>query len=330
MKTPFALLLKALLLASMATGVSAIAQPISVNQATDGILTQVNDEIILKSEFVAASEALDAQYRTQRINISPEKLQTQALDALIVRKLQLGIINKAGFSPDENTINRQLQQLAQTQGYSNLSDFQKALDAKQSGSYSALRNQLIEDASLAALWQAQVAPRINISEHEIDAFLNSPDGAKISNQAVLIPQWQTSHILVRVDSQQTDTLAKQKIDSLYRQLQEGADFKHLAATYSDDTGSASQNGSLGWVGEGEMVSEFEKVMKNTPNGDFSTPFRSQFGWHILKVDNTRQHDVTKETRRNLAKEVLFERIAPQAEDDWIQELRAGAYIKIFD
>ncbi|MDO4700895.1 MAG: peptidylprolyl isomerase [Moraxella sp.] len=330
MKLPFLLLIKALALTSVLANTSAFAQAISTTQATDGILAQVNDEIILKSEFIAASSALDAQYRAQRLNVSPEQLQAQVLDALIVRKLQLGIINKAGFSPDENTINRQLQQIAQSQGHSNLSELQKALDSKQQGSYSALRNQLIEDASLAALWQAQVAPRINISNHEIDTFLNSPEGAKIPSETVLVPQWQTSHILVRVDSQQSATIAQQKINALYRQLQEGADFKSLAATYSDDTGSASQNGSLGWVGEGEMVSEFETVMKNTQAGDFSAPFRSQFGWHILKVDNVRQHDVTTQTRRDIAKEILFERIAPQAEDDWIQELRAGAYINIFD
>ena len=334
MKFSYGQLTKALfffgILTTSAVGMSALAQNISINQSTDGILAKVNDEVVLKSELFAASMALAEQYQAQNIALDPTQIQVQALDALITRKLQLGIINRAGFTPNENTINHQLQQIASTQGYSNLSEFQKALDANQKGSYAALRKQLMEDAALASLWQAQVAPRININEQEIDVFLKSPEGRNLPQQTVLVSEWQTSHILARIDGSQTDALAQQKINTLYNDLQKGADFKKLAATYSDDTGSATQNGSLGWVKEGEMVAEFEQVMKTTEAGDYSTPFRSQFGWHILKVDNKRELDVSTQARRDAAKEILFNRIAPQAEEDWVQELRAGAYIQILD
>ena len=71
-------------------------------------------------------------------------------------------------------------------------------------------------------------------------------------------------------------------------------------------------------------------MKQTERGDFSAPFRSQFCWHILKVDNTRQRDVTEQYRRSAAREFLFSRQAPQAQEDWLQELRSGAYIRVFE
>lgn len=296
----------------------------------DGILAQVNDEIILKSEFIAASIALSEEYKAKNMPINNAQIQSQALNDLITRKLQLGIVKRAGFSPNEAIINQQIQQIAQSQGFTNLSDFQQSLDKNQSGGYQALRNQLIEDASLLALWQGQVAPRIKVSEQEVDALLNSPEGEKIPTETVLMPEWQTSHILARVDDNQTDAMAQQKINSLYAELQQGANFADLAATYSDDPGSATQNGRLGWVNEGQMVPEFEAVMKNTQTGDFSTPFRSQFGWHILKVDQIRQRDITQERRREIARDILFNRMAPQAEEDWVQELRAGAYIKIFE
>lgn len=76
-----------------------------------------------------------------------------------------------------------------------------------------------------------------------------------------------------------------------------------------------------------MVPEFETMMKHTAKGDFSTPFRSQFGWHILKVNDVRQHDITEQYRRNAAHEYLFLHSAPQAQEDWLQELRSSAYIK---
>ena len=125
-------------------------------------------------------------------------------------------------------------------------------------------------------------------------------------------------------------LAQQKINDLYEQLRQGADFANLASTYSDDPGSAGRGGDLNWVGEGEMVGEFEAVMKNTTVGDYSAPFRSQFGWHILKVDDKRQQDISNEYRRDLARQALYQRLAPQATEDWLQELRAGAYIQVIE
>ncbi|MDO4451160.1 MAG: peptidylprolyl isomerase [Moraxella sp.] len=320
-----AFFIKSLLAMSLSFGVATFA-----NTTNDGILAKVNDEIILKSEFLDAGVAIAREYRDRGIALSGQELQNLTLDSLINKKLQLGLIRRAGFVPNENIINQELLAIAQRQGFNNLSDFQRSLDNKKAGSYEKLRQSVIEEASIVALWQAQVRPRINISEQEVNAFLNSPEGQNVPHESVLVPQWQTSHILVAVNDTQSESLAEQKINALYSELQKGADFASLAATYSDDTGSATQNGQLGWVGTGQMVQEFERVMKNTEAGDFSVPFRTQFGYHILKVNNTRQLDMSGEARKEKAREILFSRQAPQAEEDWMEELRAGAYIEVID
>lgn len=151
---------------------------------------------------------------------------------------------------------------------------------------------------------------------------------KQGNDQQIIDQWQVRHILISPSVTLTNELAKQQIDALYEQLRQGADFATLAATYSKDPGSANNGGSLGWVGEGEMVTQFEQVMKNTEVNDFSTPFETQYGWHILKVEGKRKQDMTDTYRRNRAREALYQRLAPQALEDWLQELRAQAYVKI--
>lgn len=329
MKHPFIHLLVAVSLSLGMTNIATANTP-SVTSSADGILAQVNDEIILKSEFIAASQAMAREYRDRGIALSHTEIQNLAMNALITRKLQLGLVNRAGFHPDENLVNRELLAIANKEGFNNLADFQRALDEQQAGSYNELRHQVIENASLVALWQAQVRPRINISKQEVDAFLNSPEGQQIPTEQILIPEWQTSHILIKTDDTQNDAMAQQKINTLYQELQKGADFGMMAATYSDDAGSAVQNGRLGWVSDGQMVAEFEAMMKNTASGDFSAPFRTQFGWHILKVENIRQQDMTNEVRKDKAREILFARQAQEAEEDWMDELRAGAYIKIFD
>lgn len=299
--------------------------------STDGIVAVVNDQIILKSELNAVKSIITAQVKQQGITATDAQIQKRALDDLIDRKLQLALINRSGMVANDNVINQQILQIAQAQGINSLAELQAKLDGEKAGSYAALRQGVIENAALSAMWQTQINNRIHITDQEINSFLRSPEAAKVvSDQTVLVPEWQTSHMLARVDDTQSAAMAEQKINALYAELQKGANFASLAATYSDDPGSASQYGSLGWVSEGQMVPEFEEMMKKTEAGDYSAPFRSQFGWHILKVDNIRQRDVTNQYRYNAARQYLFTRQAPQAEEDWLQELRSSAYVKIYE
>lgn len=401
----------------------------------DGVIALVNDEIILQSELEQEIALLQASLGKRQV--SPQQLASQALDVLIVRKIQLGIVKRAGITPNEAVINAQMLELARSEGFDNLTTFAQHLEKKEKGSYAKLRNQMIEEGALLALWQHELGNRTKVNAQEIDAFLASTEGkilsqdeyhtvhvripypqerptdsqkqealevanrlkntlktapslvlamqqaqgnypvelqgadtgynranvlpkelastitnlqvGEISNSIittagvevvmlvdkrvggqVLLPEWNTSHILVKVDANQSDAIASQKINELYAALQRGANFDELAATYSDDTGSASKKGGLDWVYEGQMVPEFEAMMKKTEKGDFSTPFKTQFGYHILKVNDTRQRDVTDAYRRNRAEEILKTRLAPQAQEDWVQELKSSAYIKFIE
>lgn len=403
----------------------------------DGIIAMVNDEIILKSELDEAVAFIQSSLGAKKV--SPQLIEKQALDLLIVRKIQLGIIKRAGVTPNETVINQELLGIARTQGFDNLTSFAKHLESQKKGSYTTLRSELIEETSIAALWQHELGNRTKVSPQEIDAFLASPEGKSLNqdeyrtvhirvpyldtpsrltasqqqealavanrlqtilkttsdptvamrqaqgkyavelqgadtgympakalprelaniitslkvgdvstpittdtgvdvvmlidkraNGQVMLPEWHTSHILIKIDATQSPEIAEQKINELYSALQRGANFEELAATYSNDTGSATQKGSLDWVAEGQMVAEFEEMMKKTEKGDFSTPFKTQFGYHILKVNDTRKRDVTERYRRVRAEEILLGRLAPQAQEDWIQELKSGAYIKIME
>ena len=151
---------------------------------------------------------------------------------------------------------------------------------------------------------------------------------KRGGQQKIIDQWHARHILISPSTALPADMAKQQIDTIYEKLRQGEDFATLASTYSKDPGSASNGGDLGWVSEGDMVPSFEAMMKKTSVNDYSVPFQSQFGWHIVKVDEKRQKDVSDVYRKSMAREVLYQRMAPQALDDWMQELRAQAYVKI--
>ncbi|OTG88507.1 peptidylprolyl isomerase [Acinetobacter sp. ANC 3813] len=153
---------------------------------------------------------------------------------------------------------------------------------------------------------------------------------KGGEQKALVAQYQTRHILIQPSEVVSPENAKQMADSLYSRLKKGEDFAVLASTYSNDPGSARDGGSLGWVTPGVMVPEFEERMKNTPKGEISEPFQSQFGWHILQVTDTRQQDMTKEYQERMARQILGERQFDAELDSWLREIRNNAFVDIKD
>ncbi len=153
---------------------------------------------------------------------------------------------------------------------------------------------------------------------------------KGGEQKALVPQYLTRHILIQPSEVISEDNAKQMVNSLYTRLKQGEDFAVLAVTFSNDPGSARDSGSLGWVSPGVMVPEFEQRMKDTPVGQISEPFQSQFGWHILQVTETRQQDMTKEYQERMARQLLGERQFDAELDSWLRETRNNAFVEIKD
>jgi peptidyl-prolyl cis-trans isomerase SurA len=144
----------------------------------------------------------------------------------------------------------------------------------------------------------------------------------------VITQTRARHILVKPSAirneQQTIALAER----LRERAQEGESFRDLARRYSEDIGSAQEGGDLGWVSPGQLVTEFEEVMQRTEPGEISEPVHTQFGWHVILVEDRRQQDVTREMRRQIARNVLHERKFEDELEIWMRNLRDEAFVDI--
>lgn len=81
--------------------------------------------------------------------------------------------------------------------------------------------------------------------------------------------------------------AKKKADDLATQARGGADFAKLAAANSDDSGSKTQGGDLGWVRKGMMAPKFEEALFGMEAGAIAGPIETEFGWHVIRLDEVK-------------------------------------------
>ena len=102
------------------------------------------------------------------------------------------------------------------------------------------------------------------------------------------------HILIKTsaDNKSASSIAaKEKIESLKQELEQGIDFAELAKKHSQDSGSAVEGGDLGWVALGEMVKPFEQTLFDMKKGDVSEIVETQFGYHLIKLDDVRSEAI---------------------------------------
>ncbi len=105
----------------------------------------------------------------------------------------------------------------------------------------------------------------------------------------VIAHVEARHILISVEqnaNQENIDEAKSRIDKYAEEIKNGLSFEEAAKKYSEDVGSSQDGGKLESFARGDMVKEFEDVAFLLKKDEISEPFRSSFGWHIVKVENT--------------------------------------------
>ncbi len=176
----------------------------------------------------------------------------------------------------------------------------------------------------------------NLSPGEITKPLRSASGFHIlqlvshSSNAVIVKQTHARHILIRTSGKMTDENARKTLLDIKQQIEDGKKFAPLAAKYSDDPGSKTRGGDLGWADPGNFVPTFEKVMNKLKVGEISAPFKTRFGWHIVQVVARRDHDQSKTIKENTARLAIQKRKIDEQLRLWLRRIRDEAYVKYLD
>jgi peptidyl-prolyl cis-trans isomerase C len=149
---------------------------------------------------------------------------------------------------------------ARTKGFDKSDDFKSKMQFLEER---ALHSEVIEQEVVATITDAEIRKRYDTE------IANTPPANEVHAR----------HILVKT---------KEEADAIVKQLDGGAKFEDIAKEKSSDPGSGAQGGDLGWFSPGQMVPEFEAAAFATEPGTYTkTPVQSQFGFHIIKVEDKR-------------------------------------------
>jgi peptidyl-prolyl cis-trans isomerase C len=151
-----------------------------------------------------------------------------------------------------------------------------------------------------------------VSDAEAKNFYDSQVGSAKTEEV------RARHILVE---------SKEKARELFEKVAYGTDFAELAKQFSKDPGSKDQGGDLGYFAKGQMVPQFEEVAFKLQKGEVSQPFETQFGWHILKVDDRRAGQMVP---FDAVKDRIMASIIHQKAQQVAGDLRAKAKIEYID
>ena len=282
----------------------------------DRIVAVINDDVIMRSELAEKIRTVTLQMQEQNIPLPPQPiLEKQVLDRLIMTKLQIQTAQNTGIRVDDETLNRTISNIA-AENELNLNQFREILEGDGYG-YETFRKDIRNEILISRLQQRQVDNRIIVTEREIENFLSNREF-----QGETDIEFHIAHILIAINegaSTRQVTKTRETADKVLSELQGGADFSNMAATYSDGQ-QALDGGDLGWRKAGQVPTLFADFITNMEVGDLSDIIKSPSGYHIIKLLDKRSTEQVVVTQTK-ARHILIQPDELTTPEDALRRLR---------
>lgn len=272
-------------------------------QVLDRVIALVDEGVILQSEYDERLQEILLRAREMEMQLPPiEQLREQVMENLIIENLQLQLAERVGIRFDDDTLNRVMADMANQ----NNMTFEQYVDALESqGVYLSTRERIRKELAVNEVQRGMVNRRINITDQEIENYLNSESGRE-----AMAPDYLVDQILIPVLETDSADVARAKeaftMDLLQR-IRDGEDFAEVrmqAQQAASGSGFAVSGGELGWRKADRLPSLFASIVPDMATGEVSDPVRSSNGFHLIRLSDVRG-DSNRLVKQTQARHVLI-------------------------
>lgn len=267
------------------------------------VAAKVNGVPITRLELNRSFQAhVQVPYSSVQEDPRAKEVLRQILDNLIDRELLLQRAKSLKMGVPAQQVDTQMQQLLQR--FPSKEALDQAL-AAQNLTLDSVKKDVESQLLRQQLVKKEILDKVNVSAGDVQTFYDKNKDKYVEEEQV-----RARHILIKVPPEVSPTdeaKLKGKADDALKRAKQGEDFAGLATELSDD-GSKENGGDLGFFPRGRMVPAFEEVAFTLQPGQTSEVVRSQFGYHIIKVED-------RKTGRALA----FDEAKSQVKDDLTQQ-----------
>ena len=267
----------------------------------DKIIVIVNDNIITQVELDERVKLISQQIKQQGSRLPPrDTLHKQILERLILEKLQLEMATKTGIRINDEMVNRVVANIAKENRLS-MEQFRKVIE-KDGFEFSDFRENIRREVIISRLRKIHVENKVNISEQEIDNYLNQSSTGSSAND-----EYHLRHILISTPEAASPAQieeAQTKAKQVMRELKKGDNFAQKAIAVSDDE-LALKGGDLGWRNAAQLPTFMTSIVRLMRKNEIQGPLRSASGFHIIKLQDKRSNSQKHIIKQTMARHILI-------------------------
>ena len=247
----------------------------------DRIVALVDEGVVLQSELDL--RMMEIQQNAARANSplpEPKQFRKEVLDSLVIENLQMQLAERVSIRFTDDEINRILNTMAEN---NNLS-FDEYLNVlNEAGVYLQTREQVRQQMTMQELQRGMVNRRIQITEQEIDNFLNSEMGRE-----VMAPDYLVEHMLIPVGGEEPAASKQSKLRyaaDLVARVKDGETFGQVRATARQAAVFEVGGTEFGWRKAEQLPTLFREVVGGMGIGDVEGPIEAGNGFHLIQLAN---------------------------------------------
>lgn len=262
-------------------GVFTLPNSYAQNVIVDKIVGKVSDYIILQSDVEKALMQVGDDRK-----LLGDKPRCAIFEQLIINKLMMAKAEIDSVIVEQSMVEGEMDRRMQyfLSQFGSREKMEQTLGKTVPELRDELREQIQEQLTVQRM-QMEVTSEVSVTPLQVKRFFNTipKDSIPFLSAEVEVGQIVKYPGVSKVEDQKT----KNKLLSLKHEVLNGSDFAKLARQHSEDYGSASKGGDLGWHGRGELVPEFEEVALSIEPGEIADPIKSEFGYHLIQLQERR-------------------------------------------